>query len=310
MSDQGNADEENDPPVCVFHANQLGACYEASLVLTARFIDNRIHAHPPGSGGGWGVYVALANAALAREELTAYVEENRPRPNPARQVVEFDSGWYGVFGFLLVIWGVPWMQENRFFAADPQMWLEQGRLQAGLVLDGQWWRTVTALTLHSDLGHLMSNSVFGAVFGLALGRYLGSGFGWLMVLLAAAIGNWANASVRWEEFRSIGASTANFALLGLMGTFVWRRGYLRGPDWRRSMAPVVAAIALLALLGVGDERTDVVAHFAGFVSGALFGLVIPQFNVRRLGRSGQILCGLLAFSLIVYAWQTALTITA
>ncbi len=304
MNGGDDRSDDDGPPVCVFQAASMAECFEASLVLTARYIDNVIEEVRLERAPAWGVYVAAAQAGQARNELQQYVEENRPRPNPARPVVEFDSGWLGVLGFLLLIWSLPWLQQ----AADPAtrpLYLELGRLQAGLVMDGQWWRTVTALTLHSDAAHLLSNSVFGAAFGVALGRYLGSGFGWLMVLLAAALGNWMNAAVRWDEFRSIGASTANFALLGLMGTFVWRRGYLRGTDWRRSFAPVVAAVALLALLGVGDERTDVVAHFTGFISGAMFGLIIPAFNVRRLGNSGQWLCGLTAILLVAFAWRLA-----
>ncbi len=297
--------------VCVFQASQLHACFDASLVLTSQSIDNSVQAQADNEGtprvGGrqWCVYVAAADAHKARTELTAYVRENSVQPIAPRPTVEFDSGWYGALGFLLVIWCVPWLQGSQALFDAPQQWLEQGRMQAGLVMQGQWWRTVTALTLHSGLPHLLSNSVFGIVFGLYLGRYLGSGFGWLMVLLAAAAGNYLNAAMRPAEFNSIGASTANFAIVGLMGTFVWRRGYLRGPDWRRGMAPIVASLALLAFLGVGDERTDVLAHFTGFVCGALFGYVIPKFNVRRLGQSGQLLCGAVALLLVVNAWRIA-----
>ncbi len=150
--------------------------------------------------------------------------------------------------------------------------------------------------------------MFGAGFGLLLGRYLGSGFGWLLVLVAGVAGNAINAAVRPDGFVSIGASTATFAAVGLLGTFVWQRGYFRNGDWRKGFAPVFAAVALLALLGVGTGPVDVVAHFTGFGCGALLGYLVPRINVRRLGISGQWLSGVLAGSLLVWCWRLALQV--
>ena len=85
--------------------------------------------------------------------------------------------------FLLVIWLLPSLEAAATFGWN---WRSIGSMDAGLVASGQWWRTVTALTLHGDLGHLMGNSLFGAVFGMFAGRHLGSGLAWLLVLLCGA----------------------------------------------------------------------------------------------------------------------------
>ena len=68
----------------------------------------------------------------------------------------------------------------------------------------------------------------------------------------------ARRGVQPEDFRSIGASTATFAAVGIVGAFVWRRGYYRAVDWRRSVAPVFAAIAMLAFTGMArrEHRRD------------------------------------------------------
>jgi len=42
---------------------------------------------------------------------------------------------------------------------------------AGLIVHGQWWRVVTALTLHSDFMHVAGNAVAFIVFLTALGRW-------------------------------------------------------------------------------------------------------------------------------------------
>ena len=75
-----------------------------------------------------------------------------------------------------------------------------------------------------------------------VGRHLGSGLGWLLDRRCAArVGNLLDAALQPEDFHSIGASTATFATIGIVGAFVWRRGYYRAVDWRRSVAPVFAA---------------------------------------------------------------------
>ena len=133
----------------------------------------------------------------------------------------------------------------------------------------------------------MGNSLFGAVFGLFIGRYLGSGLGWLLILLGGATGNALNAVMRPDDFSSIGASTATFAALALGCGFVWRKGYFRGRGWRRAFAPIFAGLAMLSFTGMGGERTDVLAHVTGFFAGLGLGLLAASWDLDRLGPRGQ-----------------------
>ena len=72
---------------------------------------------------------------------------------------------------------------HQLFGFD---WEAAGAGQAGLTVAGQWWRAVTALGLHGDLGHIGSNLVAGSLFGFFLAEILGSGLAWLLILLAGA----------------------------------------------------------------------------------------------------------------------------
>jgi membrane associated rhomboid family serine protease len=54
-------------------------------------------------------------------------------------------------------------------------WLDAGAANAGRILEGEWWRTITALALHVELGHLMGNLAFGVVISLLVAALLGSG---------------------------------------------------------------------------------------------------------------------------------------
>jgi membrane associated rhomboid family serine protease len=285
--------------ICVRRARGRAPLSEAGLVLDAIDIDHRIEF----GGHDWMLLVPADAAAHANAELDAYRAENQPRAQPIRpRPVFIDSGWAGVIGYLLVIWLLPTLQAWFPFTRD---WQEAGAMQAGLVLAGQWWRTVTALTLHAGLGHIVANSLFGAAFGLLLGRHLGSGLAWLLVVVCAALANACNAAIEPADFRAIGASTATFAALGLLGGFVWRRGYYRATSWRRSAAPVFAAIALFAYTGIGDEQTDIFGHLFGLTSGLGCGVVTAFFDARRVGRTGQWLAGSAALGIVVAAWWLA-----
>jgi membrane associated rhomboid family serine protease len=267
-------------------------------VLTAVAIDHQIQF----DGHDWCLWVDSGDVAAANGELDKYDRENQTAGRLQRRAETVDSGWLGVLAYLLVIWALPSLEGGRVFGWD---WRRAGVMDAALVTAGEWWRTVTALTLHGDLAHLVANSLFGAVFGLFVGRYLGSGLGWLLVLVAGASGNAINAFIQPPGFRSVGASTATFAALSLVGAFVWRRGYLRGWDWRRRFAPVFGGVALLAYTGFGGENTDVMAHVTGFGSGLVLGLIAGAVDVRRLGRSGQGLCAAAALAMVLLAWLRA-----
>ena len=271
---------------------------EATLVLAATRIPHRLEMRER----SWRLLAPASAVPAALAELAGYEAENRPPPRTRPRLHIFDSGWIGVLAYLALIWLLPNLEGQSAFGWD---WREIGLMDAQLVRDGQWWRAITALTLHADLGHLAGNSFFGALFGLFVGRFLGTGFGWLLVLLGGLLGNFANAWLQTPPFASLGASTATFAALGLTGAFVWRRGFLRSGDWRRSFAPLFAAIALLAYTGVGGERIDVLGHFLGFAAGASLGLLAAAFDIRRLGKSGQWIAGALALWLVGYAWLQA-----
>lgn len=287
--------------VLIRRARARGVLAELSLVLAAVDLDHHIEF----DGHEWGLWVAVDAAATANEHLDRYEQENRPTPERVAPALTVDSGVLGVLGYLLVIWALPSLEGAQAFGWD---WREAGVMDAAWVRDGQWWRTITALTLHGDLAHLVSNSLFGAVFGLFVGRYLGSGAGWLLVVVAGALGNTINAFVQDTGFRSVGASTATFAALAVVGAFVWHRGYLRGWDWRRRFAPVFGGVALLAYTGFGGGDTDVMAHVTGFGCGLVLGYLagserVP--DVRRLGVGAQTLCGLGCLGLVAVAWLVA-----
>jgi rhomboid protease GluP len=289
-----------EPWVAVATAADERQASELGLVLTARGIEHRRDL----GIAGWDLSVPAASAALARAELAQYVSENR-RAIGQRRIEEVGDGLPGVFAYVAILVAVFVCVQLGALSLD---WFGAGRLVAGRVVAGEWWRTVTALTVHLELDHLRGNLAFGAFFGFYVGRYLGRGVGWLAVLVAALLANSLTALVLDPAHRSIGASTAVFAALGILTAYTWRRGFLRETPWRWRIAPIVAGLGLLAFTGTGGENTDVFAHLAGFVTGFGTGLALARgLTLRRLqSRTTQRVCAAVALLLVAGAWAWGL----
>ena len=268
---------------------------EYALVLQA--LDIRCEVLP--SDGEFALLVHARDADRAREQLRLYLQENQagpPRFDP-RLGVHDGLACACLYGVTILLFAI--LQWNQAFSLD---WWRVGMSHAGLVREGEWWRVVTSLSLHTDTVHLAGNLVFGVVFGFLAGGLLGWGVAWFGMLLAGSLGNAFNAFVQAPGHASIGASTMVFATLGILAAYAWKRRRTQIDRW----VPLGAGVALLAFLGMG-ERTDIFAHFAGFVSGCLFGLVFGVLETRSLlaARVKHIL-GLTASLLFAMAWILAL----
>ncbi|MHC4611763.1 MAG: rhomboid family intramembrane serine protease, partial [Planctomycetota bacterium] len=216
---------------------------------------------------------------------------------------ERTRGWHGVLAYAAVLLVIAVLQHRHAFSLD---WVASGKTNAGLVRQGEWWRTVTALSLHSGVEHLAANLVFGGLFGLFTGRLLGSGLAWASILAAGAVGNAMNAWVQPVSHSAIGASTAVFGALGILSSYAWKQRRGIGDGWIRRWTPVVGGVLLLAYTGLGGERTDVIAHVTGFMSGLLLGGLYGAMGRRIYIKAWtQSLLGLTALALLAVCWLLA-----
>jgi membrane associated rhomboid family serine protease len=254
-------------------------------------------------GSRWGLFVAPAVVDAAVRQLRTYERENPPRRRVLLRPEGTHAGaWAGPLGYALVVLAVAWLAGHKAWATD---WFSAGVLDTAAFRTGEAWRAVTALTLHFDVAHLLGNLGFGALFGWLAAQLLGPGIAFGAGTLAAAAANVLNASFQPAEHVSAGASTAVFALLGLLAAYAWRRRADQGDRWAYRWAPLIAGVCLLAFTGVGGERTDVLAHLTGFIAGGVAGLLLA-LRRQPAGALGQWLAGGGAIALVVLAWIVAL----
>jgi rhomboid protease GluP len=279
-----------------------------ALVLDARSVPCRIE----NDDAGRQLLVPAASFNAALDELRLFEEENRnwpPPAPPARPLAENSLATLSILILLATFHNLTQLDTSLPGTAAPD-WIALGNAQVAGIRDGQWWRLVTALTLHADVVHLISNLSIGGIFVYFLCCELGSGLAWSLLLASGILGNLANAFVQSPTHSSIGASTTVFGAVGILAAISMVR--YRHQVRHRWPLPVAAALALLALLGTEGKNTDLGAHLFGCGFGILLGL-LTEYLLGIHGRPGRgvnALLALLSAVVVMTAWWAALAFGA
>jgi len=262
-------------------------------------------------------------AENARAEIGRYDRENAGWPPREAVTLSISNGIHAAIAYAGVLALFFALERRRSYGLD---WWRAGAASTAAIRDGAWWRATTALTLHTDLSHLGSNIVFGAVFGVILAQSLGSGIAWAGFLVAGTLGNLLNALLQPENHLSVGASTGVFGMLGIQVAYEWmRRRELRYTRFRR-WAPIAMGLALFFWLGTGGgrfsetdtaretqrqiaevlDRVDVMAHVTGFVVGIGLGALLGRFrDWLRLRGQWQVALAWGTLAALAGAWTIA-----
>lgn len=285
----------------IYYSYRLADCEQRAFILRAVGIEHAVYAHDE----RFGLMVPEELARSAIDHLQSYDAESRVVAPVAQPMQLHPNAAVGSILYIVIVVAVAYLAGEKANGID---WLDAGALNADVIHSGQWWRLITALTLHADVGHLLGNIAFGAPFGFFAAQLLGTGRAWASILFAAALGNLIDSALMPAQQVTIGASTAVFAMLGLVAAYAWRRGSGHTQRWALKWAPLIAGIALLGITGTGGENTDVLAHLAGFGSGVLLGVAHAHIDTSWLDtRRGQWIAGCATVAAVVVAWSQALS---
>jgi rhomboid protease GluP len=294
-------------PVDVFRSARQRACDERAFVLDAVGIDNEIEL----DGDAYAVRVDSRSRALALHHLWQY-EQERGAVRPVEPTFEMrPHAWQGALGYSLLLLMLPLMVALDFLP-DPY---SIGVMDPTQIRAGQWWRAWTALTLHWDATHLLGNLLAGSLLGYSAAQIWGNGRAWALIVFAAAMANLVEAGLGGAPYVSAGASTAVFATLGLVAAWSWRTRRRYAHNWMRRLVPLVAGVAVLAMLGsgegepAGNDHTNVVSHALGFVTGALTGiLTATERGSRWIASTAPWLATTIAIGQVLVAWTMAVIV--
>lgn len=236
-----------------------------SLVLVSQGIDAVIERDPETLV--WRLLVSPLDYPRAMGVIQQYRAENRPA------AWQQQLPWSGlIFDWRCLMPIVVFVFLFAVEATGRGNLRDAGMMDNQAVHAGAWWRLFTAVTLHGDLAHLAANATTGLILlGLAMGTY-GAGTGLLTSFLAGVGGNVAGFFLYPSSHRGLGASGMIMGALGLLAA-QWISLLKNGLTPRQlAVRGVLSGTLLLVLLGFSPQQNvDVLAHVAGFVTGALLG---------------------------------------
>ncbi len=292
------AEQKNEEEEIVARCLDSRELSDFCLVLAARRISCRFLFR----NGFYHLMAPVVEADRAREEIRAFRHENQGWP-PRLRADDFavEAGmWFWPLVLVALFYGVsgPWDGNGHLFV--------RGALNKAF-LNGDWWRPVTALFLHSGPVHLLSNLVFGWIFFLLLSRSVGGGAAWFFATIAAVAAGVVNIVIRPDARQIIGFSTAVFAAIGMLCGLALRKP----AAGRRLLIVFGSGLGFYAMLGVGNGagRVDIRSHLYGLGTGILVGVLLafykglPGFVGRRRVQEGA---WLFFGSAVAIAWLAAL----
>ena len=150
--------------------------------------------------------------------------------------------------------------------------VRSGALIRARVLDGEWWRLLSATVLHGGVDHLIGNLFALYVLGVGL-EHAVAWRGTAMVYVLAGLGG-SLVSIGFSTRPSVGASGAIFGMMGALVVFLWEHRDRFAVRDRRVAGVMAVWAGLTLLVGYFTPYVDNAAHLGGLAAGAAIGLRI------------------------------------
>lgn len=150
-----------------------------------------------------------------------------------------------------------------------------------LVWEGEWWRLITSVFLHSDVSHLSGNMIMLLLISRLLRNFY-SGFQYCVIyLITGIVGSLFTLFFMEEEVLSLGASGA---VMGIGGVLIFRMFFGHNAHFLRRISNCITIIVMIVYnLAFGLTQTDVNnwAHFSGFITGFLLACLIHVYQKKK-----------------------------
>ena len=196
-------------------------------------------------------------------------------------------------------YGVPW---NVGLVVQPGQVLDEGALIPALVAQGEWWRLLSSMFLHSGAVHLGLNMLSLYFLGSFIEVAFGRGRFLALYLLSGLSGGLAYLYFGGFNVPAVGASGAIFGLLGGVLGYALRRGTF---SWQNPLIrQLLILLALNLYIGFSVPNISNTAHLGGLAGGFAFGwLVAPSiYSRKKLRAISPIALVLGAEILLLAAW--------
>ena len=176
---------------------------------------------------------------------------------------------FSIIVFMMIVTWVYWENLNGVKAYLP--------ISGKSFYEGEYWRAITAIFIHSDFEHIFANSYMLLFFSFLVYGYFGPIVYPFITVLGAAIVNVLTVSTYRPEVNLLGAS----GLVYLLGGF-WLTMYLliqRQYEMKYRVLRVLGFAAIVFFPSTFTQTTSYKAHALGFIFGIV--IAIGYFILQR-----------------------------
>ncbi len=205
---------------------------------------------------------------------------------------------YTLIGLNLVGYLLSALLSHNIIDMDLEMLVNMGALYGPFtVIEGEWWRLLTAMFLHGGMTHLLMNMFSLYLVGRGLELYFNTESYIIIYLFSGLIGGLASLYVHPQSV-GIGASGAIFGVFGaLAGFFLAHRDKIQAHT-KAFMKDFAIIIVINLAIGLTIPPIDMTAHVAGLLIGGVGGFFLSK-NPRWIWAYG-IAMVLLTITIISY----------
>lgn len=199
------------------------------------------------------------------------MEENRTIFEPNKKSVNLGIVIANAVVFLVLLLWERSMTEGSFHGNSTLFFMEHGALYGPKVFEGEWYRLITYMFLHSGMDHIVNNMLILYFIGNALERYLGK-IKYLFLYFSSGILAGIGSIVYNTSYPvCVGASGAVFGVSGALAYLVIvNKGNLEGLTKKR----MLAFLGLSVYGGLINQSVDNAAHITGLLAGFVLAVLL------------------------------------
>lgn len=161
--------------------------------------------------------------------------------------------------------------EGTFYGHTVEFLYQHGALHGKSVRNGEWYRLVTHLFLHSDIWHLGNNMLILFCLGNALEHYVGSWRYGILYFFSGILAGLGSVVYNTDSPVGVGASGAVFGVVGAMlWIFIRNGGRLKELTGTRMLLFVILSV----YGGFVDQSVDNAAHIFGLIAGVVLAVLL------------------------------------
>jgi rhomboid protease GluP len=156
----------------------------------------------------------------------------------------------------------------------PNFWFIENLSGVNLyIMEGEFWRLITPIFMHSGFSHMLFNSFSLVLFGPALERMLGGPRFLLVYLVSGLIANVATLMIEPLTYTHVGSSGAIFGLFGYyIALIIFHKNMLS-----KQNSQIIITLCVISLVMTFIEpNINITAHLFGLLGGFVLGATIKK----------------------------------